>query len=196
MDDFHDMLRRMTGDRFLSTQLAAGLRKWPAVLLQGARRVGKTQLAKAIDPARRYLALEDVAVYAQASLDAAAFVNSLHESVTIDDTHRVPGLLEAVLASVERDGRAGRFLLVSAIDLSSSLPALSTVSERLGVVTLWPLSAGEVPARPVDDAGRRSFVDRFFASRFSAGDHDTPDWARLVESLARRCALVRVCNSG
>lgn len=132
------------------------------MLLNGARQVGKTTLARAVaagPPARRYLTLDDAAVLAAADSDPAGFLAGLDGPVIIDEVQRAPGLFRAIKAEVDRDRRPGRFLLTGSADVLL-LPRLAeALVGRVEILTLWPLSQGEIGAE------REGFIDAAFGKR-------------------------------
>lgn len=183
MVDFHPSICYLVRvfQRHIMPQLLAALGDTPVVLLHGARQVGKSTLARGIasgpHPAR-YLTLDDATVLASAKSDPAGFVSALEGSVVVDEVQRAPELFIAIKAAVDRDRRPGRFLLTGSANVLL-LPKLSeSLAGRMEVLTLWPLSQGEIEG-VVED-----FIDRVFASKLaplptnSAGRND----------LARRIA--------
>lgn len=148
--------------RHITGQLLAALGDTPVVLLHGARQVGKSTLAQEIaagpHPAR-YLTLDDDAVLAAAKSDTAGFIGGLDGPVVIDEVQRVPELFLPIKAAVDRDRRPGRFLLTGSANVLL-LPKLSeSMTGRMEVLPLWPLSQGEI-AEVAED-----FIDRVFASK-------------------------------
>src|SRR5712692_8417997 len=68
-----------------------------------------------------------------------------------------PALIPAIKLAVDRRRTAGRFLLTGSADVLS-LPRVSeSLAGRVEVLTLWPLSRGELAGR------REGFIDALFA---------------------------------
>jgi predicted AAA+ superfamily ATPase len=142
--------------------LLAALTDTPVVLLHGARQAGKSTLAQEIasgpHPAR-YLTLDDAAVLAAAKSDPAGFVAGLDDPVVIDEVQRAPELFIPIKAAVDRNRQPGRFLLTGSANVLL-LPKLSeSLAGRMELLTLWPLSQGEI------DGVEGDFVDRVFGSK-------------------------------
>ena len=101
--------------RFLEMAVGAALAETPMVVIQGARHMGKSALAKFVtaDSAGvRRVTLEDPAAIALAESDPAFFVEQTGGGLlVIDESQRSPGLIPPLKASVARDQRSGRFLL-------------------------------------------------------------------------------------
>jgi hypothetical protein len=160
--------------------LQQALADTPVVLVNGARQVGKTTLARSV-PGRRYVNLDDATVLAAARSDAAGFLSGLQGPVTLDEVQKAPELFSAVKASVDRSRRGGRFLLTGSTDVLS-LPRLSdSLAGRMEVLSLWPFSQGELAG------SREGFVDAVFASRLPAC---------AAGSLPRRELAGRVARGG
>ena len=161
-------------------QLLAALADTPVVLLHCARQVGKSTLAQEVasgaHPAR-YLSFDDETVRAAAKSDPPGFVNSLQGPVVLDEIQRVPELLTSVKVAVDRNRRPGQFLLTGSANVLL-LPRLSeSLAGRMEVLTLWPLSQGEIAGVAED------FVDRLFAGwskRSSGGPVAREELARRI----------------
>ncbi|HEV7516005.1 MAG TPA: ATP-binding protein [Thermoanaerobaculia bacterium] len=145
--------------RSMTPLLLDALGDRPVVLLNGARQVGKSTLAREVATEARpasYLTLDDAAVLAAASHDPAGFLAGLSGPVTLDEVQRAPDLFLAIKAEVDRDRRPGRFLLTGSADFLL-LPRVSeSLAGRIEILTLWPLSQGEIEGRP------EGFVDALF----------------------------------
>ena len=89
----------------------------PVVLLTGPRQSGKSTLVQTLVPEDWYFTLDDATVLASAQTDPVAFVRRSSGTVVIDEVQRVPELLLAIKASVDRDRRPGRFLLTGSANI-------------------------------------------------------------------------------
>ncbi len=154
--------------RWQATNIRQALAQAPAVVLVGARRAGKTKLAKSF--ARNgsgHRDLEDPAQQQVAEEDPAGFVRQEGRLMVIDEAHRVPGVVSAVWAAADEDRRPGRYLLtVSAEDLPA--PCVGELPDGLmRTIRVRPLSQGEVQERPPFFLSWA--FDRLFRSR--EGEH-------------------------
>lgn len=128
--------------------LALALGDSPVVCLLGPRQSGKSALARRHDPARPYFTFDDPALLVAASSDPAGFLAGLPAVVTLDEIQRVPALLPVIKLAVDRDRRAGRFLLTGSANLLL-LPAVSeSLAGRMEVVRLHPLTEAEKERQP------------------------------------------------
>ncbi|MBI5096975.1 MAG: ATP-binding protein [Nitrospirae bacterium] len=147
--------------RNIEEHLNAALADTPVVLLNGARQTGKSTLAQRLAEALggRYLTLDDAATLAGASRDPQGFIQGIGDKVIIDEVQKVPGLFPAIKLQVDRDRRPGRFLLTGSANVFM-LPRLAeSLAGRVEVVSLWPLSRGELLNR------RERFIDGLFAPK-------------------------------
>ena len=88
--------------------LARALRAMPVVVVTGARQTGKTTLANLLTPGRRYLTLDDIAVWDQVERDPASLLAEL--PVTLDEVQRAPALLLAVKRRVDAARGCGAWM--------------------------------------------------------------------------------------
>ncbi|MBI4541940.1 MAG: ATP-binding protein [Gemmatimonadetes bacterium] len=147
-------------DRYLRPGLEAALGDTPVVLVVGPRQAGKTTLCCLVAERRgaRVLSLDDAATLAAASADPAGFIAALDGPVVLDEIQKAPALLPAIKLAVDRRREAGRFLLTGSADVLA-LPRVSeSLAGRMEVLTLWPLSQGELAGRS------EGFIDALFAA--------------------------------
>lgn len=138
------------------------LASFPAVVIEGARQVGKSTLAEMLversgRPAR-YLALDDEVQRAAALHDPAAFVDQLPDGLlVIDEIQRAPELILPIKAAIDRNRTPGRFILTGSADLLRLKRTPDSLAGRAVSLPLRPLSQGEINGR------RDDFVTRFLA---------------------------------
>ena len=169
--------------RFLMPEVVAALGDTPVVLLNGARQTGKSTLVTHVSAERtpaHQLTFDDLTTLAAARSDPQGFIAGMSGPVVIDEIQRVPEVLLPIKAAVDRDRLPGRFLLTGSANVLM-LPRLAdTLAGRMEVITLRPLSQGELAGSP----------ERFLDRLFSAGD---PDWEALPTD---RADLLRRVGSG
>ncbi|HLE83443.1 MAG TPA: ATP-binding protein [Thermoanaerobaculia bacterium] len=160
--------------RHITPRLLAALSDTPVVLLHGARQTGKSTLVRNLDrtahPAR-YLTLDDATVLSSAAGDPQGFVDGLEGPVILDEVQRAPELFLAIKRAVDRDRRPGRFLLTGSANVLL-LPRLAeSLVGRLEILTLWPLSQGEIHGR------REGVIDALFSG-------EEPEWREAEGDFA------------
>lgn len=151
--------------RHILARLQTALSDRPVVILHGARQTGKSTLAKATQSKRRhaeYLSLDDAGVLFAARQDPTGFIKGIAGDVVLDEIQRAPELFLAIKAEVDRNRRAGRFLLTGSADALVVPRLADALVGRVEIVPLWPLSQGEIDRVPED------FVDAIFSPKWSA----------------------------
>ncbi len=167
----------MTFSRNTTAALRSALRDTPAVLINGARQVGKSTLAKSLMVSgSRYETLDAALTLAAASSAPEAFVEGLGDSVVIDEIQRAPELLLAIKKAIDEDRKPGRFLLTGSANVMTLPRVADSLAGRIEIQTLWPLSQGEI-AGCVE-----GFVDACFDHGNFETDH-AADWDNLVQRM-------------
>lgn len=156
--------------RHLTPQLLSALADTPVVLLHGARQTGKTTLVREIagthHPAR-YLTLDEPAVLTAAAADPHEFIDALEGPVVLDEVQRVPQLAMALKAAVDKNRKAGRFLLTGSANVLA-VPRLSeSLVGRMEILRLWPFSQGEIDGTP------EGFIEAVFSDRLPEFEPDS-----------------------
>jgi uncharacterized protein len=169
-------------ERFARRLVEETLQDTPITVIQGARQVGKSTLARAVTNERSalMLSLDTAAVYRAAKADPEAFVRQSDGLLVIDEVQRVPELVLAMKDAVEEDRRPGRFLITGSANLLELPGAQESLAGRAETVVLYGLSQGELQVH------REDFVDRLLVG----------DWKALQKrssGLERRDYLDMIC---
>lgn len=148
--------------RFIRPRLAEALADTPAVLIHGPRQCGKTTLAQLIGKERgyRYFTFDDAAVLAAAREDPVGFVERLPERTILDEVQRVPTLFASLKRVIDRQRKAGRFILTGSANVLL-VPQLSdSLAGRMEIVRLYPLAQCEL------EGIEPRFLDGLFGDAF------------------------------
>ncbi|MBK7944425.1 MAG: ATP-binding protein [Flavobacteriales bacterium] len=132
--------------RAITPQLTKAAKAFPAVVLTGPRRAGKTMLLRRAFPKASYQLLEDPDVVARFRADPHAFLDELRTPAILDEVQNVPELFAYVRSRIDRaPRRMGQWLLTG----SQEAPLMRGVSEsmagRAAVLQLPTLSLRESP---------------------------------------------------
>lgn len=132
--------------RELEMQVLKAAKTFPALVLTGPRRAGKTWLLQHLLPEADYYLLEDPTVVARLRADPHGFLDSVRLPVILDEVQNVPEVFALVRARLdERPRRTGQWFLTG----SQEAPLMRKVSEsmagRAAVLQLLPFSAREHP---------------------------------------------------
>jgi hypothetical protein len=117
----------------------------PVIAVHGARTVGKSTMVRALaaSAGRAVVDLDDPETRDAADVNPLTFA-AAEPPVFIDEYRHAPVILDAIKAELNRDLRPGRFVLTGSTRYSSLPAAAQSLTGRLQVVTLWPLSQGEI----------------------------------------------------
>jgi predicted AAA+ superfamily ATPase len=152
------------------------------VLISGARQTGKSTLAMSVareEHPADFVTLDDEGQRAAAQADPRGFIARRTGRVVIDEIQRVPELLLAIKMAVDVDNTPGRFLLTGSANILSAPRVMDSLAGRIEIVTLWPLSQGEL-------AGvEEGFVDALFANAPPSLSDTAIDFHGLAELLVR-----------
>src|SRR2546421_308163 len=91
--------------RVMEATLSAAVRAFPAVVLTGPRRAGKTTLLRRLFSKARYVLLEDPDVQSRARSDPRGFLDELRTPVLFDEIQHVPDLLAYVRTRIDQNPR-------------------------------------------------------------------------------------------
>lgn len=130
--------------RSLSSVLTAAARDFPAVVMTGPRRAGKTTLLRHLFPTAQYVLLEDPDIRLRVRTDPRTFIEGLRPPVIFDEIQNTPELLDYVRTLVdESPRRMGQWLFTG----SQEAPLMRGISEsmagRAAVLQLLPFSLAE-----------------------------------------------------
>lgn len=130
--------------RELEQPLLAAAKAFPALVLTGPRRSGKTSLLRHLFPKASYFLLEDPDIVARLRVDPQGFLDGVKLPAILDEVQNVPEVFAHVRARIDRgSGRGLRWILTG----SQEAPLMQGVSEsmagRAAVLQLWPFAHGE-----------------------------------------------------
>src|SRR5687768_9847678 len=132
--------------RQLLARVRTDLSVYPAVAVMGARQVGKTTLARMLanEFGFAYRSLDERGVREQAQQDPEGLIDSVAATGAVfDEVQRAPDLLLAMKTVVDREQRAGRFLLTGSNQPTISRHIADSLVGRVAYRTLRPLTLSE-----------------------------------------------------
>ena len=133
--------------RLLPGQLRTAAQAFPAVVLTGPRRSGKTSLLRSTFPAAQWVLLEDPDVLSRVRSDPRGFLDGLKPPVILDEIQNAPELLAFVRTRIDHaPSERGRWLLTGSQEFSLMRGVTESMAGRAGVLSLLPFSVEETSA--------------------------------------------------
>lgn len=133
--------------RSLEPRVLEALDDTRVVVVLGARQVGKSTLVEQIARNRlgsRVLSLDDAGTRDAAASDPTGFIADHDTPVVIDEVQRVPDLLLAIKARVDRDRRPGQYLLTGSANVLTAPRIADALTGRAEYLRLGPFTQSEL----------------------------------------------------
>jgi predicted AAA+ superfamily ATPase len=134
--------------RYIPRQLTAVLldasRHFPAVVVTGPRRGGKTTLLRKLFPKARYVLLEDPDIQVRVRSDPRAFLEELQPPFVFDEIQNAPELLDYVRTLIDtKPRRMGQWLFTGSQEAPLMRGITESMAGRAAILQLLPLSLEE-----------------------------------------------------
>ena len=190
--------------RLIERELLASARHFPALILTGPRRAGKTTLLRRAFPTATYRLLEDPDTVARVRADPRTFLAELRTPVILDEIQNTPEILNYVRAAIDRaPTRKGRWLLTGSQEAPLMRGVTESMAGRAAVFQLLPLATAEsarvslmrggfpeVVSRPAAaQTWFRSYVQTYLERdvRAISSIRDLATFRRFLSLVASRC---------
>jgi predicted AAA+ superfamily ATPase len=142
--------------RLATTRLRQLAGQFPAVLILGARQVGKTTLARLTFPDLPYCDLEDPATQALFAEDPRFQLEARAQpGIVLDEAQQIPALFAALRGAIDADRQMmGRFIVLGSAQPTLVRQVAESLAGRVGILELAPLTwretapSGEVGQEP------------------------------------------------
>src|SRR3989338_7712593 len=137
--------------RHLEPIILDSLESFPAVLITGARQVGKSTLVQSLCKKKlkaHYLTLDDRNLLDAALTDPDGLIASYEGPIAIDEIQRAPDLLRAIKLTIDRNRKPGRCLLTGSANVLTLKSVSETLAGRISLSELYPFSFAEFSRSP------------------------------------------------
>ncbi|MBN2309012.1 MAG: ATP-binding protein [Candidatus Hydrogenedentes bacterium] len=193
--------------RQLETEIRKAARHFPAIILTGPRRAGKTTLLRHLFPNATYVLVEDPDVIARIRSDPNAFLDELGTPAVLDEVQHVPELFSYIRSRIDRHpDRFGRWVLTGSQESPLMQGVTESMAGRAAVFQLLPFSTSETPKVSMtrggfpEVIGRPAAAETWFRSyvqtylerdvRAVSAIRDLATFRRFLALLASRCGQV------
>ena len=133
-------------NRVLANELRRAARAFPAVILTGPRRAGKTTVLRHAFPTASYHLLEDPDTVGRLRADPRAFLDDVSVPAILDEIQNVPEILNYIRARIDRAPRKqGQWLLTGSQEAPLMKGVTESMAGRAAVLQLLPFSSEEHP---------------------------------------------------
>ena len=131
-------------ERLITPTLLRLSKLYPILGITGPRQSGKTTLAKMLFKHLPYVSLENLDIRTQAQNDPRAFLEQYKAGAIFDEVQNVPDLLSYLQEIVDASPEKGRYVLTGSQNFSLNHHISQSLSGRIGMTTLLPLSLAEL----------------------------------------------------
>jgi uncharacterized protein len=130
--------------RKLAPVLEKAARHFPALVVTGPRRAGKTTLFRHTFPKAKYILLEDPDIQARVRNDPRAFLEEITPPVIFDEIQNVPELFDYVRTLIDaRPRRMGQWLFTGSQEAPLMHGITESMAGRAAILQLLPFSVSE-----------------------------------------------------
>src|ERR1700746_1981001 len=130
--------------RNLGNVVRQAARHFPALVVTGPRRAGKTTLLRQLFPKAQYVLLEDPDIQGRIRNDPRTFLEELRPPVLFDEIQNAPELLSYVRTLIDAmPRRMGRWLFTGSQEAPLMQGVTESMAGRAAILQLLPFSIAE-----------------------------------------------------
>lgn len=119
--------------------------QFPVVAITGPRQSGKSTLAKAAFPDKKYISFDDKYYRELAKANPKDFIKAFPDGVIIDEAQKVPEIFDAVKLTVDGEKYTpGKYILTGSSQFRLKQNITDSLAGRVGLLKLLPFSIQEL----------------------------------------------------
>jgi uncharacterized protein len=168
-------------ERNLQNHLRIAITDTPAILIIGARQVGKTTLARSVEK-DNYLTFDNTNTLSLAKNSPQDFIANLTKPVVIDEIQLCPEILPVIKMIIDNQRTAGQFILTGSVNIMTLPKVSESLAGRIEIITLRTLSQNEI------EENETNLVDKLFA--------DDIDFPTTFPHIEREDLFTRMLTGG
>lgn len=127
--------------RAIEKEIIKAVDNFPALILTGPRRSGKTTLLKNLFPDVAYFLIEDPDIIGRIKTDPRTFLEELKPPVILDEIQNVPELLNYIRTEIDKSpSRNGQWLITGSQENSLMIGVTESMAGRAAIFQLLPFS--------------------------------------------------------
>jgi len=150
--------------RTLEKTIRSAMKTFPAILVTGPRQSGKTTLLKErFGCTHRFISLEDPDLRRLIEEDPRGFLTDNPPPVILDEIQYLPELLHYIKSAIDKDRRPGQWLLSGSQSFSLMQGVSQSLSGRVAILSLLPLSLGESHQSGANPTDLESILENLFS---------------------------------
>ncbi len=130
--------------RNAETTIKRAAKMFPAIMITGARQVGKTTLVRHLARDIPYLTLDDPVLLQSAIEEAGSFFKSTPPPVIVDEIQYAPNLFSYIKMIAAESGKRGLFYLTGSQQFKMMKNVSESLAGRIGIINLPGLSLREI----------------------------------------------------
>jgi predicted AAA+ superfamily ATPase len=130
--------------RIASEEVKILASQFKAIAIVGPRQSGKTTLARAVFPDKKYVSLENLDNRQFAMEDTRGFLQQYADGAIFDEAQRVPELFSYLQQVLDEDSEKGKFILTGSNNFLLQENISQSLAGRIGYLYLLPFSTEEI----------------------------------------------------
>ena len=147
--------------RHIENEIRAAGRRFPAIIVTGPRRAGKTHLLKHLYPDASYVLLEDPDVIARVRSDPNGFLDELRAPAILDEIQNSPELFRYIRTRIDRHPKKhGQWLITGSQEAPLMKGVTESMAGRAAMFQLLPLSTSETPKASLFRGGYPEVIEK------------------------------------